>query len=74
MTIEAPPLPVRLTARQREVLWAFGETGSYKITGARCGITRQTVKATLVTIRSKLDVETSVQAVLIVFGPGAIAR
>ena len=61
----------RLTPRQLEILRAYAETGSQKLAAHRCGIAPDTVKATLANIRSRLDVDSTVQAVLIVFGESA---
>lgn len=57
----------RLTERQLEILRAYAETGSQKMTARRCGISPFTVRATLQNIRSRLGVDSTVQAVLIVF-------
>ena len=57
-----------LTDRQRHVLYVYGATGSYKATAHELGIARSTVRATLADVRKRLDVPSSVQAVLIVFG------
>ena len=64
-------IEARLTERQIEILRAYAETGSQKITARRCGISPSTVRVTLANIRSRLGVETSIQAAMIVFGEPA---
>ena len=61
-------IEARLTERQIEILRAYAETGSQKITARRCGVASSTVRVTLQNIRSRLGVDTTVQAVMIVFG------
>ncbi len=56
-----------LTARQIEILRAYAETGSQKLTAHRCNVAPATVRATLANVRSRLGVASTVQAVLIVF-------
>ncbi|MES2210980.1 MAG: LuxR C-terminal-related transcriptional regulator [Chloroflexota bacterium] len=63
----APGIETLLTARQIEILRAYAETGSQKMTAHRCGVALATVRATLANVRSRLDVDSTVQAVLIVF-------
>lgn len=70
MTLAAG-LERRLTPRQLEVLRAYAETGSYKLTAQRCGIASSTVRATLQNIRSRLEVDSTIQAAMIVFGEPA---
>lgn len=68
MTLAADP---RLTPRQIEILRAYAETGSQKLTARRCGISPATVRVTLQNIRSRLGVATSIQAAMIVFRESA---
>lgn len=57
----------RLTRRQREILRAYAKTGSRKLAADQLGISEDTVKHTLATIRSKLQVDTTAQAVYVEF-------
>lgn len=63
--------PRALTRRQLEVLRVYAETGSYKETAHRLRCSADTVRATLANIRSRLEVDSTVQAVMIVFGTAA---
>jgi DNA-binding NarL/FixJ family response regulator len=58
-----------LTPRQLEVLRAYAQAGSMKIAAHQLGLSPATVRATLVNIRARLGVSSSVQAVMLVFGP-----
>ena len=60
--------PARITDRQRQVLYVYALTGSYKETAPELGIALPTVRCNLVEVRRRLGVTTSVQAVLIIFG------
>lgn len=60
-----------LTPRQLEVLRTYAELGDYLATAHKLGITRATVNATLVSVRQRLGVQTTVQAVWLVFGRAA---
>jgi len=57
-----------ITDRQRQVLYVYALTGSYKETAHELGIALPTVRCNLVEVRRRLGVATSVQAVLIIFG------
>ncbi len=67
----ATGLERRLTPRQIEVLRAYAVTGSYKGAAARCGIAPTTVRGTLQNIRSRLGVDSTIQAAMIAFGEPA---
>lgn len=67
-------IEARLTERQLEILRAYAETGSQKLTARRCGISPATVRVTLQNIRSRLGVATSIQAAMIVFRESAVAQ
>jgi DNA-binding CsgD family transcriptional regulator len=66
-------MTVDLTDRQLEILRAYGETGSTKIVARQLGRSPATVRTTLANVRVRLGVGTSVQAVMIVFGPSSPA-
>jgi DNA-binding NarL/FixJ family response regulator len=57
-----------LTDRQLDVLRAYAECGSYKIAARRLGLSWRDYKRQLAVIRDRLEVETTVQAVFVVFG------
>lgn len=58
----------RLTARQVEILRVYAATGSMKITADRCGVATTTIRHTLANVRSRLGVDSTIQAAMIVFG------
>lgn len=57
-----------ITPRQLEILRAYAETGSQKIVADLCGCSVDNVRHTLANIRSRLGVESTIQAAMIVFG------
>ena len=57
-----------LTDRQRQVLYVYALTGSYKATAHELGIGYPTVKHHIAEVIHRLGVESAVQAVLVVFG------
>lgn len=68
---DAPRSVAPLTRRQLEVLRTYAQTGDYQATATKLGIKRATVNATLVSVRQRLGVQTTVQAVWLVFGRAA---
>ena len=57
-----------ITDRQRQVLRAYAECGSYKIAARRLDLSCRAYKRQLAVIRDRLEVETTVQAGFVVFG------
>jgi DNA-binding CsgD family transcriptional regulator len=52
-----------VTPRELAVLRAYAETGDYQLAAARLGIAPSTVKAHLKSVRTRLDVDSTVVAV-----------
>jgi DNA-binding NarL/FixJ family response regulator len=57
------------TARQVEILRVYVEAGSQRAAATQLGISAQTVKTTLASLRLRLDVDTTIQAAMILFAP-----
>jgi DNA-binding CsgD family transcriptional regulator len=62
---------VTLTDREMDVLLTYARLGSYLAVGKELGISRQTVANTLVNVRNKLGVDSTIQALWAVLGQEA---
>jgi DNA-binding CsgD family transcriptional regulator len=71
MTMRARRKP---TARQLEVLATYARTGSYKVTAEELGIARGTVQTTLLAVRARYEVETTIQAYRTALAAGHLRR
>lgn len=60
-----------LTDREMDVLLTYARLGSYLAVGKELGISRQTVANTLVNVRNKLGVDSTIQALWAVLGQEA---
>jgi DNA-binding CsgD family transcriptional regulator len=56
----------QLTDHEMDVLMTYAQVGTYRLTAEKFGVSRFTIRNELATIRQKLDVETSIQALWLV--------
>jgi DNA-binding CsgD family transcriptional regulator len=62
---------IPLTDRELDILLTYARLGTYLAVGKELGISRQTVANTLINVRNKLGVDSTIQALWLVLGEEA---